>query len=568
MAPVWFLICHACVGLFILKACEVFHATRDDNSSNGAPGSIFTSRSLRVGSSVWCFGGDKSSRICKFKNLCFDPEHDDYIFFHGSETILDGVPRKRFEPALLDLSSVDDHNTQYFNFVDFPVDSINSFGNITVLNGTSLLFHRLNPDNIMHVIHDDLLPLYHTLKQFSFKDFPVDWRLVFMEGRAAGEYIDLYKVFSRMSPLLKADIMAMKQLICFQHAIVGISKFTTWYQYGFKKPQGPLPNISITGSHIRRFTEFMSRQLNMNKTSSGSLPTYLVLYSRKKTRLILNEVDLAMALAAKFSMQIVQVSMESHTIREQIQLISQAKGLVGMHGSALILSMFLPPGAVLMELYPFGVNPDHYTPYRSLTEIPGIDLKYAAWRNMMENNSVTHDNKASNTGGIQHLSEEEQRQVQSTKEVPRHFCCDNPYWLYRIYQDTFVDIPSFLYTADSVLTTMNNDNIPNGKYINHAFLPGRVRNILCSSSLVLGQPSLSLSWMHPINHHVFETSKLRYEIWIQENGKDEYTAYMLHMTSHLFTAGLKHQMQYSVWIRCLVNDTPGPFAEMKLCKTL
>ena len=102
-------------------------------------------KSLREGSSLFCTGDNKSTRICKFRYLCYHPIEDEYLFFHGPETIIHGVPSDRFNPALLDMSSVEDHNTQYFNYVDYPVYSIDNFPNVTVIDDFSLIFHRFNP---------------------------------------------------------------------------------------------------------------------------------------------------------------------------------------------------------------------------------------------------------------------------------------------------------------------------------------------------------------------------------------------------------------------------------------
>jgi len=52
---------------------------------------------------------------------------------------------------------------------------------------------------------------------------------------------------------------------------------------------------------------------------------------------------------------------------------------VGMHGSILILNMFLPRNALSVELYPYAVPPENYTPYRTMAHLPGMELKYVAW---------------------------------------------------------------------------------------------------------------------------------------------------------------------------------------------
>lgn len=51
-----------------------------------------------------------------------------------------------------------------------------------------------------------------------------------------------------------------------------------------------------------------------------------------------------------------------------------------------------------------------------------------------------HPENSPSHGGLDHLAPEERQQILETTTVPPHLCCTNPYWLFRIYQDTFVDI--------------------------------------------------------------------------------------------------------------------------------
>lgn len=80
------------------------------------------------------------------------------------------------------MSSVANHNVQYFNFVDIPgnnslccliaqhehcnlylrmltlptASSIKDF-DVSLVSDVSYLFRRFKPDNVMHVFHDDLV---------------------------------------------------------------------------------------------------------------------------------------------------------------------------------------------------------------------------------------------------------------------------------------------------------------------------------------------------------------------------------------------------------------------------
>ena len=544
---------------FIIWRCNISNEHLDLNSS------LFI---LQDGSSAWCIGSNKSERICKFRNLCYHPLYDEYIFFHGPRTVLSGVPRKRFDPALLDLSSVADHNIHYFNFVDFPITSLESFGNISFLEGTSVVFHRFMPDNIMHVIHDDLLPMYHTLRQFSFGSQSVDLNisLVMMEDWDPGPYFDLYGLFTNKMPLLKKDLKQKNSMTCFLNAVVGITKATTWYQYGFSIPQGPLTDIKLRGHDIKQFTTFTRKKLGLNENLSlQTQDPYIVLVSRSHNRLIINELELAMAIATSFNMQVIRVSMETHSFKKQVELISKAKGLVGMHGSILIMSMFLSSGAFVVELFPYAVKSKNYTPYKTLLELPGMNIVYSVWHNDIERNTVTHPDEPPDIGGIMHLSKEEQEAVKASKEVPPHLCCSNPFWLYRIYQDTVVDIKSFIAVMEDSLrqskTLEMKTNIPT----NDLLFPSRVLNITCHSTTQ--QAALWLSWRAPWNMKTFSDENLQYEVWIQMKGEEDYKAYILNFTEHVFTDSLHADACYRVWVRCVANGMTGPFGDVTECKT-
>lgn len=101
---------------------------------------------------------------------------------------------------------------------------------------------------------------------------------------------------------------------------------------------------------------------------------------RKGNRLIVNEDLLTVHLEQKFRMKVVIVSNEEHEFEEQINIIKDAKVVVGMHGSILAMIMFCKPGTVILELFPFAVPPENYTPYKTLSKLKGMDLIYRSWR--------------------------------------------------------------------------------------------------------------------------------------------------------------------------------------------
>ncbi|XP_070574939.1 protein O-linked-mannose beta-1,4-N-acetylglucosaminyltransferase 2-like [Ptychodera flava] len=544
----------------------------------------------REGSSVWCTGNNHTDRMCKFRNLCYAPHFQGgFIFFHGTDTVKQGFPKNRFDPALLDMTSVSDHNTQYFDFADLNSDDVYKF-NVSFYHGNSFLFNRFNPENLMHVLHDDLLPLFVTLAQVTLSDslpFDTNTRLLLMDGWPAGENFELYQVLSDKPVLLKQDLDKYPKgsLVCFRNAFVGLSKSSVWYQYGFSEPQGPLKDTTATATQIRHFTNFIRRRfdLSIGDEESGQ---YVVLLSRKINRVILNESEVMFALIQEFGLRVVAIGYETHSLKEQIQIISKASILIGVHGSLLTLSMFLPRWAIVIEIFPYAVNPENYTPYKTLTNLPGMNLVYRAWRNLKEENSVTHPDYPPHLGGIHHLPGSQQNEIMASGEVPLHLCCKDPEWLFRIYQDTFVDIPSFISTVEGALSNRNTLRSDQGRDSSHndPLCPTKVGNLTCQIVNLdnLGNEmkttnqkfsfndeeprstnrnvGLKLSFEEPWNLPYLEARHIRYEVWIQESGEENYSAWLLPTTEYIFTENIKDNMQYYVWVRCVIDeDVQGPF---------
>ncbi len=513
------------------------------------------------GTRMVCTGKMHTDRICRFDYLCYCTEAEEFVFFHSNASVmLPNLGPRRFQPALLDLSSVEDHNTQYFNFLELPAAALKFMPKPVFVPDVTLILNRFNPDNLMHIFHDDLLPIYYTMQQYS--DLDDEARLVFMEGWSEGSHFDLYRLLSSKQPLLKEQLKTFGKLMCFTKSYVGLSKMTTWYQYGFVQPQGPKANILISGNEIRQFASFLVERLNITREEGDD---YIVVFKRTTNRLILNEAELLLALAQEFQMRTVTVSLEEQSFDRIIQIISGATILVSMHGAQMITSMFLPRGAAVVELYPYAINPEQYTPYKTLASLPGMDLQYVAWRNTMEKNTVTYPDRPWDQGGIVHLEKEEQERIVSSKEVPRHLCCRNPEWLFRIYQDTTVDIASFL---DVLRETLKKPNLKKAKVVSTVH-PGRVREHKCQTSVqASNEAKLSVSWQIPWNLKYLKVKEVKYEVWIQEQGENTYMPYILPHQNYTFSENIKPFTTYLVWVRCIFNkNLLGPFADVLICKT-
>ena len=122
-------------------------------------------------------------RQCTFQNLCYWPRHKTFVAVHGPDTVMDGLPEDRFTQAVADMSGVKGHNTMFFEFADVPQSTL--LGRpIYMETGQHVIFRRFHPDNIMHVLHDDLLPLFHTLQAWD-GDRQCSWAFSVREAQKA-----------------------------------------------------------------------------------------------------------------------------------------------------------------------------------------------------------------------------------------------------------------------------------------------------------------------------------------------------------------------------------------------
>ncbi|XP_077455912.1 protein O-linked-mannose beta-1,4-N-acetylglucosaminyltransferase 2 [Stigmatopora argus] len=528
------------------------------------------------GTRMVCSSKMHTDRICRFDYLCYCTEGDEFVFFHSNSSfMLPNLGSRRFQPSLLDMSSVEDHNTQFFNFLELPTAALKFLSKPVFVPDVTFIFNRFNPDNIMHVFHDDILPAFYTMKLYL--DLDEKARLVFMEGWSEGPHFDLYKLLSSRQPLLKDHLKDFGKLICFIKSYVGVSKMTTWYQYGFVQPQGPKANILVSGTEIRQFSKAFMVKMNItrieeadkdadNGEDESKKDEYIVLFTRLTTRLILNEGELITALAQEFQMKVFKVSLEEQSFSTIVQLLSDASMLVSMHGAQLITSIFLPRGAVVVELFPFAINPEQYSPYKTLATLPDMDLHYFSWRNIKKENSVAHPDRSWEQGGIAHLENEEQERILASKEVSKHLCCRNPEWLFRIYQDTLIDIPSLLGVLKEGMKSRL--RFKKSKHTSKIH-PGRVREPQCQTSVQsTDKAQLIISWKIPWNLKYLKVKEVKYEVWIQEQGENTYMPYILQQQNFTFSENIKPFTTYMVWVRCIFNNNLlGPFAEVLVCRT-
>lgn len=538
--------------------------------------------------SAWCSGDARGSRHCRFENLCFLPGRESFVLAKTAKSILHNVPASRGREALVDLTSLSDHSAFYFDFDEVSASLPAELGanfTVRVVEKPTFILSRFLPPNIMHTMHDDILGLYHLHRQYPDHAQGGDHYLQFADYHGAGEFEHLYRYFTDHQPLYRSDLTQQHpqsgapQVTCFRNAVVGQSKEANWYQYGFGGPQGPIANKTVSGARVREVADFIAERsgfsasdfaqlppnsphFNRTKveklleqygvTSSGPQAQLVAVFSRLRNRKLENEAELAAALQTRHGMPVVYVRMEELNFLEQVALLRRSALAVGMHGSILVMAMFMPRGAALLELYPYAVPSNNYTPYRTMARLEGMDLAYDAWENTHVQNTRSYPERHYLMGGLMHLPEPERKAVMESSTVPLHTCCTNPYWLYRIFQDTIVAVPEILERTTALLSR-GREIAAKPSQVSIAPSPVDSRAVVCKFDAVAA--TLTLTWLPPWNGGKAD----RYAVWDHNSFRE----YFSDTESVTFAADMTKVAQ--VWIQTVKDDKKGRYTPRIKC---
>ena len=481
-----------------------------------------TSNVSNVESSLWC-NLRGHTKLCSFKNLCYVPKENLFVFSLTNNSVFDGI-NNIDELKEIVLSSVMNHNRFSLKLAVISQDSPILRRNKTVIKHGFILW-RFKWDNIMHVIHDDLLPLHTTYSKIckgNIDKCVSKYQLAFVDEGEHGSFIELYNMFSRSEPLLLRKI-DKDNLICFDDSRVGLSSDSVWFQYGFGIPQGPVINSQLNGKSLRQFSQYILEKYAISNPHTYEKKT-AVFFSRKINRKILNEVAVMNMIEDTYKttfdsfLTIHTLDFATDTIKTILTHVSQSNIVIGMHGSAMIFSIFLKPGSVVVELFPFGINPDNVSPLKALCQLPDIGLIYNYWKNKNETNTITNPHTTPLLGGIVHLSSSEQYEIMRTTEIPAVECCHNPAYLYRMFQDTVVG-EDFIITLKTALQEQKSYSVESF-YKNSLsemqslwYFPAPVTDIFCKYSA--DNQTVNVVWTTPIN-----SKKPQYQIAVVSNIKE------------------------------------------------
>ncbi|OQR77691.1 putative glycosyltransferase AGO61-like [Tropilaelaps mercedesae] len=400
------------------------------------------------------------SKHCLFSQVCW---HRHGLLFKLKSS---GIEKKKAnrswthgEWPITDLSaSTVEHNGLPIDIV--PLDEvtfdhvIDSSRQVRQLE-RAILLHRFLPSNLMHVLHDDVLPAFALWEQLN--DTSASYPKIKKNENTNVNLLlvdHVRHLFDELYNLVGVPVVysELGQITCVDKLYIGMPRITLWYQYGFKTPQGPLDgtDISMLNKFRRRagvpdihskskVNLMMSSPRNLNMTKllfrlqNTSICTLVV---RDTNRKILNIDKVKDMLQSEKNCSVHVVSLGQCSLIELRRLIGATDLLVAMHGAELALTIFLPQTSAVLEMFPYAVPSRNYTPYRTLCRL--LNIAYAAWENTISANTI-----ANLKHGINMLPEEEKARIINQTQVQPHLCCEDPAWLFRVYQDTWVDLHSF-----------------------------------------------------------------------------------------------------------------------------
>ncbi|KQJ93195.1 protein O-linked-mannose beta-1,4-N-acetylglucosaminyltransferase 2 [Brachypodium distachyon] len=199
--------------------------------------------------------------------------------------------------------------------------------------------------NLYHDYTDVLIPLFLTTRSFRGE---VRFLLSGLKPWWVTKFTPLFRQLTNYDVL---DVDNDGEIHCFPRIVVGST---------FHKDMGVDPSKSPGGVSVVDFKRTLRAAFDLPRASAsragarGDGKPRLLIISRKSSRRFLNEKEMAAAGAA-MGFQVRIAEPDQHTdMATFARLVNSADVMVGVHGAGLTNMVFLPAGAVLVQVVPFG----------------------------------------------------------------------------------------------------------------------------------------------------------------------------------------------------------------------
>ncbi len=484
---------------------------------------LLAALSSALRSDVWCHGDHQDHRHCSFKNICYSNFHQNFIFFYSaSASDVSGLSDFR---RLVRLTAVEGRDDFYLDLAVFPEDAFAGF-NVVRVDDPVLIIKRWNPDNLLHVVHDDLMPIFETMRHLCFGDASDCYRrfrLAFQNGNGSGKYDELYEMLHR-DPLIFLDKEAPKgekQLLCFTKAIVGLDDASLWYDHGLERGQGPLmPEMWPRSERLEDFRGIVLKKLaHLHSPHKLEYPNVVVVLNTNDQILNLDDlIDFVVKSRPDINYDEAKVSILSiaeHSPDHIFRTVSKAKVMIAPHGSENVVgALFLDKkfNPMVVEVFPYGLDSQSFAFTRTMAAIRG--LHYEAIETSEASRSIGYPNRAPKDGGIRHLNPDTRSAIEAMANVGS-VNYDDPAYLYHMNKATRVDLSKVAF----------NSHVDGDEHVEDLdwVIPAKASNFQCKIHFDGENPHVDVSWRPPMNLDYvkgFKNGNVVYEVLAQSEEAD------------------------------------------------
>ncbi|KAL2245283.1 UNVERIFIED_CONTAM: Alpha-1,3-arabinosyltransferase XAT2 [Sesamum indicum] len=228
----------------------------------------------------------------------------------------------------------------------------------------AVVFSSGSTGNVFHEMNEIIIPLYITTKQFQS-------RVLFVLEDYKPSFMTKYgKVLSRLSAYEVMNPAANGSLHCFPGSVVGLK-----YHDNLALNSSDIPG----GYSMSDFRHFLRQAYDLKFVHVSQITKpRLMLLSRTNTRRFLNEDEMiALMEGIGFQVLVIRRSKVISNLNKFSQLINSCSVLVGAHGAGLTNEIFLPSGAVMVQVELLGTEWASNTYYGDTARAMGVHyLRY------------------------------------------------------------------------------------------------------------------------------------------------------------------------------------------------
>ncbi|XP_074356450.1 xylan glycosyltransferase MUCI21-like [Apium graveolens] len=198
--------------------------------------------------------------------------------------------------------------------------------------------------NLFHEFNEVIIPLFITSRHFqsNVQFILSDYRPSFMRRYA--------QILSHLSSYQVMNPGANESIHCFPAGVVVGLKFHTYLSINTSS------NINPGGYSMLNFKQFLRESYNIKEIHMDTKRPKLFLISRVNSRKFLNEEEMVNTMEdLGFDVFIGRPNQMSNLTKIS-KLVSSSSVMVGAHGAGLTNELFLPVGAVMIQVVPLGLE--------------------------------------------------------------------------------------------------------------------------------------------------------------------------------------------------------------------